>query len=138
MLQYSWRVQATYLIIIWPTYWCQSTLLLISFAICVCIHYQVLPALREKQDAELMLRELVKRWKDYKRMLRWLSIFFHYLSRYYIPRRSLPTLNDVGLTCFDNLVCFLPILIFNKNSSYHCCVVKTYFCFFVGNRFIRS
>ncbi|XP_069155097.1 cullin-1-like [Solanum lycopersicum] len=68
------------------------------------INSTVLPALREKQDAELMLRELVKRWKDYKRMLRWLSIFFHYLSRYYIPRRSLPTLNDVGLTCFDNLV----------------------------------
>uniref|UniRef100_A0A3Q7GPH1 Cullin N-terminal domain-containing protein n=1 Tax=Solanum lycopersicum TaxID=4081 RepID=A0A3Q7GPH1_SOLLC len=68
------------------------------------INSTVLPALREKQDAELMLRELVKRWKDYKRMLRWLSIFFHYLSRYYIPRRSLPTLNDVGLTCFDNLI----------------------------------
>ncbi|XP_027773690.1 cullin-1-like [Solanum pennellii] len=68
------------------------------------INSTVLPALREKQDAELMLRELVKRWEDYKRMLRWLSIFFHYLSRYYIPRRSLPTLNDVGLTCFDNLV----------------------------------
>ncbi|XP_015159470.1 cullin-1-like [Solanum tuberosum] len=67
------------------------------------INSTVLPALREKQDAEFMLRELVKRWENYKRMLRWLFIFFHYLSRY-IDRRLLPTLNDVGLTCFDNLV----------------------------------
>ncbi|KAK4717586.1 hypothetical protein R3W88_015924 [Solanum pinnatisectum] len=68
------------------------------------INSTFLPALREKQDAEFMLRELVKRWENYKRMLRWLFIFFHYLSRYHIPRRSLPTLNDVGLTCFDNLI----------------------------------
>ncbi|XP_049411170.1 cullin-1-like [Solanum stenotomum] len=68
------------------------------------INSTVLPALREKQDAEFMLRELVKRWENYKRMLRWLFIFFHYLSRYHIARRSLPTLNDVSLTCFDNLV----------------------------------
>uniref|UniRef100_M1B6D9 Cullin 1A n=1 Tax=Solanum tuberosum TaxID=4113 RepID=M1B6D9_SOLTU len=67
------------------------------------INSTVLPALREKQDAEFMLRELVKRWENYKRMLRWLFIFFHYLSRY-IDRRLLPTLNDVGLTCFDNLI----------------------------------
>ncbi|KAH0664537.1 hypothetical protein KY290_030447 [Solanum tuberosum] len=59
------------------------------------INSTVLPALREKQDAEFMLRELVKRWENYKRMLRWLFIFFHYLSRYHIARRSLPTLNDV-------------------------------------------
>ncbi|WMV31943.1 hypothetical protein MTR67_025328 [Solanum verrucosum] len=68
------------------------------------INSTVLPALREKQDAEFMLRELVKRWENYKRMLRWLFIFFHYLSRYHIARRSLPTLNDVSLTCFDNLI----------------------------------
>lgn len=63
----------------------------------------VLPALREKHD-EFMLRELVKRWMNHKIMVRWLSRFFHYLDRYFIARRSLPALNEVGLTCFRDLV----------------------------------
>lgn len=64
---------------------------------------QVLPSLREKHD-EFMLRELVKRWANHKVMVRWLSRFFHYLDRYFIARRSLPALNEVGLTCFRELV----------------------------------
>lgn len=63
----------------------------------------VLPALREKHD-EFMLRELVKRWDNHKIMVRWLSRFFNYLDRYFIARRSLPALNEVGLTCFRDLV----------------------------------
>ncbi|KAJ6794118.1 cullin-1-like isoform X1 [Iris pallida] len=63
----------------------------------------VLPSLREKHD-EFMLRELVKRWSNHKVMVRWLSRFFHYLDRYFIARRSLPPLNEVGLTCFRELV----------------------------------
>ncbi|KAM7278577.1 hypothetical protein ACFE04_005711 [Oxalis oulophora] len=63
----------------------------------------VLPSLREKHD-EFMLRELVKRWANHKVMVRWLSRFFHYLDRYFIARRSLPPLNDVGLTCFRDQV----------------------------------
>ncbi|KAG8477662.1 hypothetical protein CXB51_027672 [Gossypium anomalum] len=63
----------------------------------------VLPSLREKHD-EFMLRELVKRWGNHKVMVRWLSRFFHYLDRYFIARRSLPALNEVGLTCFRDLV----------------------------------
>ncbi|XP_021820063.1 cullin-1 [Prunus avium] len=63
----------------------------------------VLPSLREKHD-EFMLRELVKRWANHKVMVRWLSRFFHYLDRYFIARRSLPALNEVGLTCFRDLV----------------------------------
>ncbi|XP_074589975.1 cullin-1 [Curcuma longa] len=63
----------------------------------------VLPSLREKHD-EFMLRELVKRWLNHKVMVRWLSRFFHYLDRYFIARRSLPPLNEVGLTCFRELV----------------------------------
>ncbi|KAG2727147.1 hypothetical protein I3843_01G141500 [Carya illinoinensis] len=51
-----------------------------------------------------MLRELVKRWANHKVMVRWLSRFFHYLDRYFIARRSLPPLNDVGLTCFRDQV----------------------------------
>ncbi|KAK9281175.1 hypothetical protein L1049_004070 [Liquidambar formosana] len=63
----------------------------------------VLPSLKEKHD-EFMLRELVKRWANHKVMVRWLSRFFFYLDRYFIARRSLPSLNDVGLTCFRDLV----------------------------------
>ncbi|KAF7813662.1 Cullin-1 [Senna tora] len=63
----------------------------------------VLPSLREKHD-EFMLRELVKRWANHKIMVRWLSRFFHYLDRYFIARRSLPPLNEVGLSCFRDLV----------------------------------
>ncbi|KAK3441043.1 hypothetical protein EUGRSUZ_B01294 [Eucalyptus grandis] len=63
----------------------------------------VLPSLREKHD-EFMLRELVKRWVNHKVMVRWLSRFFYYLDRYFIARRSLPPLNEVGLTCFRDLV----------------------------------
>ncbi|KAF3795761.1 Cullin-1 [Nymphaea thermarum] len=64
---------------------------------------KVMPSLREKHD-EFMLRELVKRWSNHKVMVRWLSRFFHYLDRYFIARRSLPPLNEVGLTCFRELV----------------------------------
>ncbi|XP_059625725.1 cullin-1-like [Cornus florida] len=67
------------------------------------INSMVLPSLREKHD-EFMLRELVKRWANHKIMVRWLSRFFHYLDRYFIARRSLPALNEVGLTCFRDLV----------------------------------
>ncbi|CAM8989792.1 hypothetical protein QQ045_008861 [Rhodiola kirilowii] len=63
----------------------------------------VLPSLREKHD-EFMLRELVRRWGNHKIMVRWLSRFFYYLDRYFIARRSLPPLHDVGLTCFRELV----------------------------------
>ncbi|PIA61545.1 hypothetical protein AQUCO_00300814v1 [Aquilegia coerulea] len=67
------------------------------------INLAVLPSLREKHD-EFMLRELVERWMNHKVMVRWLSRFFHYLDRYFIARRSLPALKDVGLTCFRDLV----------------------------------
>ncbi|KAG6432151.1 hypothetical protein SASPL_103725 [Salvia splendens] len=63
----------------------------------------VLPSLKEKHD-EFMLRELVQRWSNHKIMVRWLSRFFHYLDRYFVARRSLPILREVGLTCFRDLV----------------------------------
>ncbi|XP_075476252.1 cullin-1-like [Primulina tabacum] len=63
----------------------------------------VLPSLREKHD-EFMLRELVNRWLNHKIMVRWLSRFFVYLDRYFIARRSLPALKEVGLTCFRDMV----------------------------------
>ncbi|GJP55653.1 hypothetical protein CLOM_g14596 [Closterium sp. NIES-68] len=67
------------------------------------IRAMVLPSLQEKHD-EFMLKELVRRWDNHKLMVRWLSRFFNYLDRYYIPRRQLPTLKEVGLSCFKDLV----------------------------------
>ncbi|KAI6693065.1 hypothetical protein NL676_020775 [Syzygium grande] len=37
-------------------------------------------------------------------MVMWLSCFFYYLERYFIAQRSLRSLNEVGLTCFRDLV----------------------------------
>lgn len=51
-----------------------------------------------------VLKELFKRWSNHKIMVRWLSRFFDYLDRYFIVRRSLPPLQDVGMTCFRDLV----------------------------------
>jgi cullin 1 len=83
----------------------------ISHKLIIFFLVQVLPSLREKHD-EFMLRELVKRWANHKVMVRWLSRFFHYLDRYFIARRSLPPLNEVGLTCFRDLVCHGWVLLY--------------------------
>ncbi|CAJ2656518.1 unnamed protein product [Trifolium pratense] len=67
------------------------------------IRTKVLSAVRDKHD-EFMLRELVQRWSNHKIFVRWLSRFFHYLNRYYVPRASVPPLNAVGLSAFRDLV----------------------------------
>ncbi|KAI3449521.1 hypothetical protein Pfo_006186 [Paulownia fortunei] len=66
------------------------------------INSTIMPSLRDKHD-EFMLRELVKRWTNHKIMVRWLTRFFHYLDRYFIARRSLSPLKEVGLACFRDL-----------------------------------
>ncbi|CAN6183699.1 unnamed protein product [Urochloa humidicola] len=63
----------------------------------------VLPSLMEKHG-EFLLRELVRRWKNHKVMVRWLSRFFSYLDRYFLPRRSLASLELVGSQSFTTLV----------------------------------
>ncbi|GBG71174.1 hypothetical protein CBR_g8476 [Chara braunii] len=69
----------------------------------VYIKNTVLPSLREKHG-EFMLKELVQRWSNHKLMVRSMSRLFNYLDRFFITRRSLPTLTEVGLTCFRDLV----------------------------------
>ena len=64
---------------------------------------QVLPALH-KQSGELMLKDLVRRWDIHKIMVRWLSRLFNYLDRYFVARKQLPTMREVGLQCFKDLV----------------------------------
>ncbi|KAF7848304.1 hypothetical protein BT93_L2113 [Corymbia citriodora subsp. variegata] len=56
----------------------------------------VLPSLREKRD-KFLLREFVKMWANHKVMVRW-------VSRLFFGRRSLQSLNEVGLTCLRELV----------------------------------
>ncbi|KAK3441040.1 hypothetical protein EUGRSUZ_B01291 [Eucalyptus grandis] len=63
----------------------------------------VWPSLREKHD-EFMLRELVERWGNYKFMVGTFYRVSHSLDLYFIARRSLPHLTEVGLTCFRELV----------------------------------
>uniref|UniRef100_A0ACD5W0N4 Uncharacterized protein n=1 Tax=Avena sativa TaxID=4498 RepID=A0ACD5W0N4_AVESA len=63
----------------------------------------VLPSLKEKHG-EFLLRELVERWKNHKVMVRWLSRFFHYLDRYYVSRKLLLPLRELGMSCFHDLV----------------------------------
>ncbi|KAF3510010.1 hypothetical protein F2Q69_00009624 [Brassica cretica] len=65
--------------------------------------HTVLPSIMEKHD-EYMLRELSRMWDIHKDMVRWLSRFFFYLDRYFITRRSLPSLTEVGMTCFRDHV----------------------------------
>ncbi|MCD7471285.1 Cullin-1, partial [Datura stramonium] len=82
----------------------EENMMLYTEALDEYINSTVLPALREKHDAELMLRELVKRWENHKLMVIRLLRYFYYLDRYFVPRNSLPSLNEVGLTCFHDLV----------------------------------
>ncbi|XP_062028837.1 cullin-1-like [Rosa rugosa] len=57
------------------------------------------------QDDEFILWDLVHRWAHYKIAVNTVPRIFHYLHRYYMPRRSLPGINDiVGPNCFRDLV----------------------------------
>ncbi|KAM5586477.1 cullin-1-like [Rosa sericea] len=67
------------------------------------ISSSVLPSLAAKEN-ELLLRELVQMWSNYKIMARWLCRFFEYMDRYYIPRHCLASLTDTSIDCFCNLV----------------------------------
>ncbi|KAK7850633.1 cullin-1 [Quercus suber] len=49
-------------------------------------------------------RETFEEWAIHKVMVRWLSHFFNYLDRYFSARRKCLPLNEVGLTCFRDLV----------------------------------
>ncbi|KAI3931667.1 hypothetical protein MKX01_025082 [Papaver californicum] len=51
-----------------------------------------------------MLQEFVKRWANHKVMVSKLSRFFNIVDRYYNPRRKLPSLKDVGFSCFIGIV----------------------------------
>ncbi|CAN4091348.1 unnamed protein product [Withania somnifera] len=64
---------------------------------------KIVPAIQGKKD-NILLHELVKRWNNHKIMTRWLVRFFHYLDRYLVPRRSLPSLQETSHLTFYELV----------------------------------
>ena len=63
---------------------------------------QVLPPLRGKED-ERFLRELLTRWSKHKKMIKGLSVFFHYLDKY-LTFRSLIPVEEAGILAFYDLV----------------------------------
>jgi cullin 1 len=79
------------------------------------IDSMVLPALREQIDDQLLLRELVKRWNIHKAMVHWMNAFFKYLDRYFIKKRSLPALREVGIMYFRDLV--FPVVRINVKNA---------------------
>lgn len=54
--------------------------------------------------SDLLLREFVKRWNDYKIMNNWYRKFFMYLDRYHIVHYGLPTLDKSGLSKFKEVI----------------------------------
>lgn len=67
------------------------------------ISSKVVPSVQGKKD-DILLHELVKRWNNHKIMTRWLLRFFHYLDRYLVPRRSLPSIQETSHSTFYELV----------------------------------
>ncbi|KAL2893134.1 Cullin-1 [Bienertia sinuspersici] len=86
------------------SYLCSTVL----FYICIshpffpCSH--VLPTLGHKNDASLLLTELVAKWSSYQKMAKWLSRFLCYLERYYFPCVGALGLLELAFRCFHNLV----------------------------------
>ncbi|KAM3752662.1 hypothetical protein ACB098_03G036300 [Castanea mollissima] len=64
----------------------------------------VLPSLNDKHDAYLLI-ELLQMWKNYKVMTKCLLGFFMYLDHHFVGRRSIPSLNDLAILCFHDIVC---------------------------------
>ncbi|MCL7030331.1 hypothetical protein MKW94_027255 [Papaver nudicaule] len=67
---------------------------------------KVLPAVQKKHDDDdvSMLQELVRRWENHKVLVTKLRKCFYYLDLSYVPRNRLPTLRDVGFSCFREIV----------------------------------
>lgn len=63
------------------------------------ISSKILPSLAEKED-ENFLEELVESWKKYKKLTYWLLRFFHYLERYFVPKKDLPTMKETSFSTF--------------------------------------
>ncbi|CAK8564360.1 unnamed protein product [Lathyrus sativus] len=63
---------------------------------------KVLPSLQKKKD-DILLRELLQRWSNYKVMTRRLSYIFDYLDQY-IRRHGLASLEEISFSTFNHRV----------------------------------
>ena len=63
----------------------------------------VLPSLQSR-NGDLLLAELIKRWKHHKIMNKWMKRFFTYLDRYYVKHHSHSSLQRVGVESFKKEV----------------------------------
>ncbi|KAI9185400.1 hypothetical protein LWI28_006835 [Acer negundo] len=68
------------------------------------INTVVVPSLMCQDDDAYLLRQLVLMWSNYKLMARWLCQFFQYLDQYFIPRDNLLSLDELTVSCFQDLV----------------------------------
>eukprot|EP00742_Colponemidia_sp_Colp-10_P006100 GILJ01006527.1.p1 GENE.GILJ01006527.1~~GILJ01006527.1.p1 ORF type:complete len:771 (+),score=137.34 GILJ01006527.1:897-3209(+) len=64
---------------------------------------KILPGISRLRQ-ESMLRQFNTRWSQYKILQKWMVKFFNYLDRFYIKRQSLPSLDELTLTTFRDLV----------------------------------
>ena len=63
----------------------------------------VLPSLQSR-NGDLLMAELIKRWKHHKIMNKWMKRFFTYLDRYYVKHHSHSSLQRVGIESFKKEV----------------------------------
>ncbi|PRQ31814.1 putative cullin [Rosa chinensis] len=63
----------------------------------------VLPSLADKHGA-LLLRELVRRWRNNKALMRWLWRFFIVLDQYYVEKAKVPGIKQAGIIGFRDEV----------------------------------
>ena len=63
----------------------------------------VCPAIEAKNDPG-MLKELGQRWDNHQVMVRWLSRLFTYIDRFYVKRLGFPSLSEIGVRKFRDLV----------------------------------
>eukprot|EP01064_Diplonema_japonicum_P030440 TRINITY_DN5181_c0_g1_i1.p1 TRINITY_DN5181_c0_g1~~TRINITY_DN5181_c0_g1_i1.p1 ORF type:complete len:789 (+),score=241.77 TRINITY_DN5181_c0_g1_i1:78-2369(+) len=54
------------------------------------------------QSGEMLLKEVVQKWKNHKLIVKWMQRLFVYLDRYYTKHNSCDQLTEFGLKCFFN------------------------------------
>ncbi|GKV31524.1 hypothetical protein SLEP1_g40204 [Rubroshorea leprosula] len=64
------------------------------------LSYEDTENLSLEKHGESILTELVHRWDHHIEIVNWLSNCFQYLEGNYISQNSLPSLHEVGITCF--------------------------------------
>eukprot|EP01059_Diplonema_ambulator_P005428 TRINITY_DN1515_c0_g2_i2.p1 TRINITY_DN1515_c0_g2~~TRINITY_DN1515_c0_g2_i2.p1 ORF type:complete len:776 (+),score=305.97 TRINITY_DN1515_c0_g2_i2:39-2330(+) len=56
------------------------------------------------QSGEMLLKDVVQKWKNHKLIVKWMQRLFGYLDRYYTKHNSCDHLTEYGLKCFFNVI----------------------------------